>query len=85
MNTEPKLIQIDRYTIYREEWEKSMIALQKFYGGEHTKVIQALCSHKTTEVHIDEIDNVKTTSLVCSDCGKVIEENYKPKTTCKEI
>lgn len=66
MNTEPKLIQIDCYTIY-------------------LNFIQALCSHETTEVHIDEVDNVKTTSLVCSDCGKVIEENYKPKTTCKEI
>lgn len=82
---EPKLISVGAHTIDREEREKSMSALRKLYASEYFNFIQALCNHETTEVHIDEVDNVKTTTLVCSNCGKVIEENYKPKTTCKEI
>lgn len=85
MNTEPKLISVGAHTIDREEWEKSMSVFKKLYAYEYLNFIQALCSHETTEVHIDEVDNVKTTTLVCSNCGKIMEENYKPKTTCKEI
>lgn len=41
---------------------------------------QVLCNHEITEVHINEVDNVKTTKLVCASCGHIIEENYKQKT-----
>ena len=85
MNTKPKLIQIAPYNLHCEEYEQSMKALNKLYEAERIRFMQILCSHETTEVHIDEVDNVKTTSLVCSDCKKIMEENYKPKTTCKEI
>ena len=85
MNTEPKLIQIAPYNLHCEEYEKSMATLKKLYEAEYIDFMQARCNHENTEVHIDEIDNVKTTTLVCSDCKKVIEENYKPKTTCSEI